>query len=395
MTTDRLFPTTSGPANVIPYSGPFLAGVRFSVTAGGEWFQGYYWWVPDDGDTAGQKFALWAETSGVTSVLVAGSVVTSGTFTRGTWNFVALPTPLQLGIGAVYIACTGWSVVNGFPDTQFQFGGGQPFANGITNGALTAWSDGSGGGTNNGPYGGPQGLFSAALGTDPAVNPPNQGSNNANFWMDVLVSDTPPGGYAGTWQLFPNMPDAFGNAPDLGHNYILGTEITYASTVNLQSIRYYSPAAATQLATDALLWKVSGQSIVAGTHLTSPTWSGAAGSGWVQADYPAPVAVPPGDYKISIANLNPSPGVFNATTGNYFINGFGTSDIVSGPITCLSLAHATAPGQCTYQDTTGSPALIYPDLYVDGQGQNYWLDTVVTEAPASSTTTGSFLVFFP
>jgi hypothetical protein len=395
MATDRLFPTTSGPANVIPFTGPFLAGIRFGVTAGGGWFQGYYWWAPSDGDVGAQKFALWAETSVSSSVLVAGSVVTSGTLTPGTWNFVPLPTPLQLGIGATYVACTGWTAASGFPDTQFQFNSTGPYAAGITSGLLTAWSDGTAGGTNNGPNASVQGLFSAALGADPSVNPPNQGSNSSNFWMDVLVSDTAPTGYTGTWQLFPNMPDAFGFMDDLGNNYTLGTEVTFTAAVQLNAIRYYSPPDAVQVATDALLWDVGSQSPVTSTHVTSPAWSGAAGSGWVQATYASPPTISPGDYKISVANLNATPGVFNATTANYFTTGFGAADIVSGPITCPTAAHATPPGQCTYQDTTGSPALVYPDLYITGQGQNYWLDAVVTPVTTGSGAAGSFLVFFP
>ena len=50
-----------------------------------------------------------------------------------------LATPVPLAIGATYIAATGFT--GGFPDTNNQFGGGDPYSGGITNGPLTAYSD--------------------------------------------------------------------------------------------------------------------------------------------------------------------------------------------------------------------------------------------------------------
>ena len=73
--------------------------------------------------------------------MLPGSVVTSGTLTAGQWNYIPLPTPLQLSIGnvsgngaAVYQAATGFT--GSFPDTNNQFATGDPFASGITNGPL-------------------------------------------------------------------------------------------------------------------------------------------------------------------------------------------------------------------------------------------------------------------
>ena len=58
--TYRLFPTTSGPATPVSYSGPFIAGVVMGVTTGGCWLDGYWWWVCGSGQsTSPQKFALW------------------------------------------------------------------------------------------------------------------------------------------------------------------------------------------------------------------------------------------------------------------------------------------------------------------------------------------------
>jgi len=61
MATYRLFSSVEGPPSPVSYSGPFLAGVLFQVTSGGIWFDGYWWWVCDTGQSgAAQAFALWA-----------------------------------------------------------------------------------------------------------------------------------------------------------------------------------------------------------------------------------------------------------------------------------------------------------------------------------------------
>ena len=141
--TYRLFPSTNGPASPVSYSGPFICGVVCGVTAGGCWLDGYWWWVCQSGQsTAAQKFALWQIYNGQQGTLVANSVVTSGTLSAGQWNYVQLAAPLPLAIGATYVAATGFN--GSFPDTNNQFGSGDPYSAGITSGPLTAYSDASG-----------------------------------------------------------------------------------------------------------------------------------------------------------------------------------------------------------------------------------------------------------
>ena len=108
--TYRLFPSTSGPSSPVSYSGPFLAGVVFEVTTGGCWLDGYWWWVcPSGQSTAAQKFALWCLYGAGSGTLVANSTVTSGALTAGQWNYVPLPAPVPLAIGATYVAATGFT----------------------------------------------------------------------------------------------------------------------------------------------------------------------------------------------------------------------------------------------------------------------------------------------
>ena len=195
--TYRLFPTTNGPSSPVSYSGPFIAGVVFEVTTGGCWLDGYWWWVcPSGQPTAAQKFALWCVTGPPNGVLIANSTVTSGALTAGQWNYVALPAPVPLAMGATYIVATG---VNGsFPDTNNQFGSGDPYSAGITYGPLTAFSDASG--TRPSVYNTDQGVFTVAS-TDPAASMPIYGSSSCNFWMDLLVDTTAPAGTS--YRLWP------------------------------------------------------------------------------------------------------------------------------------------------------------------------------------------------
>lgn len=375
--------TGSGPA-LVSYSGPFQSGIAFEVTQGGCWFSGFRWWVPAGGDTAAQKFALWCITvNAVTgNQLITGTVVTSGTLTAGAWNTVSLTAPVQLSIGAAYLAATGWTAVNGFPDTSNQFGSGDPYAAGITNGPLHAYSDGSNGGTPpNVPVIGPQGQFSDVSGqTDPSVYMPTSSSSSANFGMDVVVSDTAPAGYSGSWRIWPNFAGAGpqnGNFIDANDAYSLGTEFTLSQACTLDNIWFYSPSGASGLPTQCAIWDVATQSVVAGTLKTSPSWSGASGSGWVAASYTG-VTLPAGDYKTSVWNAAASGSGtgWNEYTVDYFTTGAGANGITSGPITVPNATSATSPGQSTY--STSTTTFLYPDTYVASQGQSYWVDVEVT-----------------
>src|SRR5215475_11500675 len=250
MTTYRLFPATNGPGSPAAFAGNFLCGVLFKVTQGGMFLNGYYHWVPTGGDTVARKFCLWAIKGAASGTLISAATVTSGTLTVNTWNFVQLATPVPLAIGTAYCACTGWVAVNGFPDSDTAGSGTGPpdsygtggHTAGITHGPLFAFSDGAGGGgTAPEPYGTAQGVFSSTLGSDPAVNMPNQGSNSANFWMDVQVDTVTPAAYAGTYRLYPNKVDANQpTVPDNAVNYVVATEVRLSVRCQLSKI-WYTP----------------------------------------------------------------------------------------------------------------------------------------------------------
>ena len=414
MTTYRLMDGLSGrpgngPGSPTGYSGPYQAGISFGVTTGNLWLEGYYLWVPTGGDlNAGgtQKFALWIPYSNVAGTLVSAGTTTAGVFTANQWNYVPLATPIQLSIGTQYLAATGWTSVNGFPDTANQFGTGDPYVSGITSGPLFAYSDGSNGGTGTPTPWLPQGVFGDQAGqVDPTLYMPAQSSNSSNFWVDVSVSTVAPGGYPGSYRLYPNKSDTNLNTTlDSAVNYIIATEFELSQSCTLNKIWYYSPSGTAQLATSADIWSILGAnsgSIVAGTN--SPTWSGAAGSGWVSTSF-AGVTLAAGSYKVSVFNNAGSPDQWSAKDAgtNYWGTGAGANGITWGPLSAPGLSTAslayifngsnpgstppyttgsTERGQCTFQQTGTN---VYPPLYVDGLAQNYWLDVEVTPAPPAA-----------
>lgn len=367
--TYRLYPTTNGPSTPVSYSGPFLAGVVFEVTTGGGWLDGFWWWVCASGQpTAAQKFALWQPYSQNNGALIPGSTVTSAALTAGQWNFIPLTTPIPLSIGVAYVAATGFT--GDFPDTEHQFGAGDPYAAGITQGPLFAYSDQSG--SAPGPFNMPQAVFST-VGSDPTANMPNGESNSANFWQDLQITTAAPSG--ASYRLWPNYPVIGGSIANDTNQQTMATEFALSQQCTLDKIWFYSPAGATALPSRCAIWNVSTQSVVSGSDNTAPAWSGAAGSGWVSCSYTG-VTLPTGDYKTSV--YYGGGAKFYTEQANYFGGGGPASaaGIVNGPLTAPNNANATSPGQTTY--TNG--AFAYPSTYAGGTGKTRWIDVEVTAA---------------
>lgn len=380
MATYRLFPSTNGPASVTSTSGGWLLGVIFSVTGGMQWLDGYYHWVPAGGDTTPRKCALWNRYSTTQQNLVSGSVVTSGAMTAGQWNFVPLATPIQLAPGALYVAAVGWTVTTGIPVTSNQFGSGNPLAAGIVNGPLTAWSAPSG--SNPFPaatvnYNLGQGLFSNALGADPSAAMPNNGSNSDNLWVDVLIDDTAPGGYPGSYRVYPNMADLGNYSLDTANEFTLGCEFSLSQACAISNVWFYSPATVTILPTAVGVYQVSSTTLVASSN--SPSWSGAAGSGWISTPLAGSLSAGT-KYKVVVLGGD-NTNIWNAAVANYYSTGFGASGLTSGPVSVFSNATADSPGQQSYN--LGA-AMTYPAT--NAGPFSYGLDIEVTPQAAPPVT---------
>jgi hypothetical protein len=423
MGTFRLFPSTNGPSTPVSYSGSFAAGVGFQVTSG-TWFEGYWWWVCGSGQpTAPQTFALWQVHLGGTATLISAATVTSGDLTPGQWNYVPLADPLMLSVGggsnfsnadaggpAIYIACTGFT--GGFPDTNAQFGAGDPYAAGITNGPLTAFSDQ--GGSLPAPWTVGQGLFS--VDSDVTAAPPFNLSGSANFWMDVQVSDTAPAAYSGSYRIWPTFPVIPGEISNDTGPQTFGTEFWLSQTCAVNNIWLWSPSAAASMPSRCGIFSVATQQVIAGSYSSSPSWllpdgaAASAGAGWIRCSYAgAGLNLPPGKYKVCVY-MEAGAKVYQEDVF-YFSSGPGGQNIVNGPVTCPSVANAAAAianggpdtgqigtGNSTYQDGPWA----YPYTYdVKDGGETRWVDIEVTPVtavgppPPPKANSSSFLTFFP
>lgn len=409
MTTYRLMDGVSGrpgvgssgtqpPTSPTSATGGWLLGTLFTVTGGMQWLDGYYFWVPPGGDTGAQKFALWnVYATGETAVLVTGSTVTSGTLTAGTFNSIPLATPIQLCPGELYVACTGWTAVNGIPLTAGQFGSGHPYSTGIFNGPLTGWPSLGGGGTNPytwaTTYGAGQGLFSNALGADPTAAMPNNSSGSDLFWVDVAISTTPPTGYSGSYRLRPNalgLGCTNGIAADTASNFTLGLEFSLTEACTINNVWFYSAPGVTQLPTSIGVFQVSGTSLAASN--SSPSWSGAAGSGWVKAALSGSLAAST-NYKVCVCNGAGSPAQWNYYVADWWeatSGGFGTGGLTAGPLSFPDNGSATSPGQGSYNP---GATLTYPATNVGPY--DYGVDIEVTPATAGPSGSGLLMASFP
>lgn len=374
MTTYRLFPGTTGPASPTATTGGWLLGVIFSVTGGMRWLNGYWHWVPAGGDTTARKCALWNRYSTSAQNLVPGSVVTSGTMTAGQWNFVPLASPVQLAPGALYVAAVGWTAVNGIPLTSSQFGAAQPLAAGIVNGPLTGWS--APGGSNAFPagtlnYNLGQGLFSNVLGADPSVAMPNNGSNNDNLWVDVQVDDTAPAGYSGSYRFYPDMADLGNYSLDTANGFTLGKQFSVSQACTVTNGWFYSPATVSVLPAAIGVYRVSDQALIGVNN--SPSWSGAAGSGWISSPVPGVTLAAGVNYKYAV--FQGSNVIWNAAVANYYSTGFGAAGLIAGPLSAPNNAGAVSPGQESYHQ---AGVISYPDTNAGPFA--YGLDIEVTPA---------------
>ncbi len=278
-----------------------------------------------------------------------------------------LPAPVPLAIGATYVAATGFT--GSFPDTADQFGDGEPYGSGIVSGPLTAYSDSSG--SNPSPFNTAQSVFSVAS-DDPTALMPIYGSGTSNFWMDVQIDTNPPAGTS--YRLWPGYPTIPGTVASDQRAYTLGTEFQLSTSCTLDNIWFYSAAGAGGLPTRCAIWSISSQSVVSGTDNTSPSWSAAAGSGWVSCAVSG-VTLPAGDYKVAV--FHEAGTVWYQATGGYWGSGIGANGITAGPITAPGVSSATSPGQSTYNGGSWG----YPDSFAsDANGENYWIDVEVTPA---------------
>jgi len=403
MTTYRFLESATPPTAPSVNSSAFIAGASFSVTEPDLWLDGYWWWVCPDANADGQyqptspqPFALWALpylSSGSSQcdgdsadwAVVPASEVESGVLTAGEWNYITLPSPINLAQNVVYIVATG--LTGAFPATYSYFGSGEVAPGGVTNAVATMYSDTSG--TNPAPVAGPalsQGLYVTASSSSFA-DPPTEGNQSFNGWIDVQLAT---GVSANSFRIWPSFPIAQYTAIDETIGYTLANQCYVSQACTLQRLWFFSPpAGAFYLPTRCAVWVESSQTVLAGSDNLSPVWktatgaTAAPGDGWVYCDYSR-------SGQVLAANVVYRPAVFYSGAGGetwfcggvkFWLSGAGASGLSQGP---LVMASANS------WSNTGS-TWAYPN-HEDGSQDNWWIDVEVSPL---SPPTGLLMAAFP
>ena len=155
--------------------------------------------------------------------------------------------------------------------------------------------------------------------------------------------------------------------------YTMGMQFSLSQSAALTGIWWYSGTGAAVLPQQCGIYAVTGQTLVASN--TSPSWSGAAASGWVKCTFPGSTTLTAStNYKVCVQCLADSgDGFFYSATSHYWDTGTGSGGLTSGIITAPNNAGGDG-GQDTY--TTPASVLTYPSTATNAG--NYWVDVEVT-----------------
>lgn len=163
-----------------------------------------------------------------------------------------------------------------------------------------------------------------------------------------------------------------GTADGATEPLVLGTEFDLAADCVLDYVAFYSAAGVAVTPAEIGIFGRVSQTLIAGTDVAAPSWSGAAGSGWILHSYGSPPALPAGSYTAGAWN-----GASGGSTWYSITSGFWSGGITDGPLSCPNEPN-------TFADFASS--FTFPG---NGFGNfNIWLDIGVSLA--SSDVTASF-----
>lgn len=151
--------------------------------------------------------------------------------------------------------------------------------------------------------------------------------------------------------------------------YTFGMEFSLSQAATLTGIWWFSPPGGA-LPVACAVYRVSNQTIVAGSENDTPVWSGAAGSGWLKCPYAAgPVLAAGVSYKVAV--LGPAANWYSLTS-HYWDTGAGQNGLTAGIITAPNNAGGDG-GQDTLH---ANPSFLYPNTSFNAS--NYWVDVEVS-----------------
>jgi len=144
----------------------------------------------------------------------------------------------------------------------------------------------------------------------------------------------------------------------------LGTVFTVSSSVALTGIWQWSAPGCTKLPAACAVWNQGTGLVVAGTQNNSPSWSGAAGSGWIKCSYDGSVTLTQGvTYNVSTWNSTGTGGEWYGITVGSWAGG-----ITNGPLACPDQANRFTEPAATFLQ----PATAFGNF-------NIWVDVEVAD----------------
>lgn len=235
------------------------------------------------------------------------------------------------------------------------------------------WTTGNGSlGKTNGPLIVPnnagsvngQGAISSATGS---FTFPNTSGAGEAYFIDIEVMTAPTSVYS----LFGQQAVADGVQNDTA-SYTIGDQFSVSVPVQLTGIWWYSASAAGALPSQCVIYDLGASSQVPGTLNTSPSWSGAAGSGWVKCSYNGAVTLQPGkNYEVCVLGPASAANWYTFHQNWWTTGGPGASGITNGPLTAPNNATALH-GQSSF--SAGSSLQIPTSNF---NSANFWMDVEV------------------
>lgn len=161
----------------------------------------------------------------------------------------------------------------------------------------------------------------------------------------------------------------------LGGQLTVTTEFTMSADAALSGIWYYSPSGSTGLPAQCGIFRTSDQALIASN--VAPSWSGAAGSGWIRCVFPGT------DTLHNTVTYLVAVYLGNANVGGkqtlFWTTGPGASGFTSGPLTAPNY---TSSGNVQGMVQSGNLGLAYPTITESGSW--YGPDVEVTTSTSFS-----------
>jgi len=165
--------------------------------------------------------------------------------------------------------------------------------------------------------------------------------------------------------------------------YTLGTTFELSGSCPLTGIWFYShPSGALALPTSCAIFDVASQTVVSGTLNSSPSWSGAAGSGWVKCAYDGSVTLAASTWYVVVVFYGGASIWFTGTAGE-----FG-GDITNGPVTAPD--NADSPAAAPQAPYVSGASMAFPSTA--NSDWSFWVDVEVTPGGTPHTATAALTV---